>query len=114
MSATIYRTEDPALETIEFGAVYRIRVPRTGEPWTLHKVADDCGVIFIEPLEIPDGWDDAYEYAIAGEPIWPYIVHLAQDADLAHADLDIAVVPLVDEEMDTESRALLHRLTWSY
>lgn len=32
MSDTIYRTEDPALETIVFGAVYRIRAPRTSEP----------------------------------------------------------------------------------
>lgn len=32
MSTVIYRTEDPVLETIESGAVYRIRAPRTGEP----------------------------------------------------------------------------------
>lgn len=67
MSDTIYRTEDPALETIEFGAVYQTRAPRTGEPWALHKIADNCGVSSIEPLGVPDWWDDAYEYAMADE-----------------------------------------------
>lgn len=32
MNTAIYRTEDPTLETIEFGAIYRIRAPRTGDP----------------------------------------------------------------------------------
>ena len=54
MSTTIYLTEDPALETVEFGAVYRIRAPRTGEPWNLYRVSDDCGVSSIEPLDVPD------------------------------------------------------------
>jgi hypothetical protein len=72
MSTTIYRTEDQTLETVEFGAVYRIRAPRTGEPWNLYKVSNDCGVSSIEPLEVPD------------------------------------------EGMDTDSCALLYRLTWSY
>ena len=37
MSTTICRTEDPALESVKFGAVYRIRAPRTGEPWNLYR-----------------------------------------------------------------------------
>lgn len=65
MSITIYRTDDPTLETIEFGAVYQIRAPRTGEPRALYKISDDRGVDSIEPLDVPDGWDDAYEYAMA-------------------------------------------------
>lgn len=65
MSTAIHRTEDPALETVKFGAVYRIRAPSTGEPWTLYKVADDCGVSSMGPLDVPDGWDDSYEYAMA-------------------------------------------------
>ena len=111
MSATIYRTEDPALETVEFGAVYRIRAPRTGEPWNLHKVSDDCGVSSIEPLDVPDGWDDAYEYAMADTRIWPRLTRLAMDAYLAHAILEVAIVPVDDEETDADSRALLYRFT---
>lgn len=114
MSDAIYRTDDPALETIEFGAVYRTHAPRTGDPWVLYKAAGDCGVDSIEPLEVPDDWDDAYEYAMDDEPVWPHIKHLARDADLAHATLEVAVVPLVDEDMVTESCALLHRFTWPY
>lgn len=114
MSATIYRTEDPILETIEFGAVYRIRAPRTGEPWNLYKVSDDSGVDSIEPLEVPDGWDDSYEYAMADTYIWPRLTSLAMDAYLAHAILEVAAVPLVDEVMVTESRALLYRFTYPY
>jgi hypothetical protein len=114
MRAAIYHTEDLTLETIELGAVYHVHAPSTGEPWALYEVSDDCGVSSIEPLDVPDGWDDAYEYAMGDESIWPRIVHLARDADLAHADLEIAVVPLKDEEMDTESYALLHRFTWPY
>lgn len=114
MSTTIYRTEDPALETAEPGAVYRIRAPRTGEPWNLYKVSDDCGVSSIEPLEVPDGWDDSYEYAMDDTGIWPRLTHLAMDAYLAHAILEVTVVPVVDEEMVTESRALLHRFSWPY
>lgn len=109
---TIHRTEDPALETVEFGAVYSIHAPHTGEPWVLYKIADECGVDSIEPLEIPAGWDDVYEYATVYEPVWPHIAQLARDANLAHANLEIAIVPLVDEGAATDSRALLHRLTW--
>ena len=114
MSTTIYRDEDPALETIEFGAIYRVHVPRTGEPWNLYRVADDCGVSSIEPLDVPDGWDDAYEYAMADTYIWPRIARLARDADLAHATLEIALVPVDDEETDADSYALLYRLVWPY
>lgn len=114
MSNTIYRTEDPALETVEFGVVYQVRVPRTGEPWALHEVADDCGVDFIEPLDVPDGWDDSYEYAMADTYIWPRLARLARDADLAHAILEIALVPVVDEATDADSYALLYRLSWPY
>lgn len=114
MRLAIHRIEDPDLRTVEFGAVYSIHAPRTGEPWVLYKIADECGVDSIEPLEIPEGWDDAYEYVIADEPIWLYIAHLAADADLAHANLEIAIVPLVDEGVITESCALLHRFSWPY
>lgn len=114
MGTTIYRTADPTLETIEPGAVYRIRAPRTGEPWTLYKTADDSGVSSIEPLDVPDGWDDAYEYAMDDTSIWSRLTRLAMDAYLAHAILEVAVVPLDDEEMVAESRALLHRFTWPY
>ena len=30
--STIHRTEDPALETVEFGVIYRVHAPRTGDP----------------------------------------------------------------------------------
>lgn len=114
MSTTIYRTEDPALETVEFGAIYRIRAPRTGEPWNLYKVSSECGVSSIEPLDIPDGWDDSYEYAMVDTRIWPHLTRLAMDAYLAHAILEVAFVPVDDEEADADSRALLYRLTWPY
>lgn len=114
MSTTIYRTEDATLETIKFGAVYRIRAPRTGKPWNLYKIADDCGVSSIEPLDVPDGWDDAYEYAMADEHIWSRLARLAMDAYLAHAILEVAIVPVDDEESDVDSRALLYRFTWPY
>lgn len=114
MSTTIYRAEDPTLEAVEFGAVYRIHAPRTGEPWTLYKVADDCGVSSIDPLDVPDGWDDSHEYARADTRIWPRITRLARDADLAGADLVIALVPVVDEGTDTDSCALLYRFSWPY
>lgn len=114
MSGAIYRTEDPALETIEFGTVYSIHAPRTGDPWVLYKIADDGGVSSIEPLDVPDGWDDSYEYTMDDERIWPRIIRLAMDADLAHANLEIAVVPILDEGKDPESRALLCRFTWPY
>lgn len=114
MSVTIYRTEDPTLKTVEYGAVYRIRAPRTGEPWTLYKTTDDCGVSSTEPLEVPDGWDDSYEYPMVDTRVWPRITRLAMDAYLAHAILEVAFVPLVDEEADADSRALLYRFTWPY
>lgn len=114
MGTTIYRTKDPTLETAEFGAVYRIRAPRTGEPWILYKIADECGADSVEPLEVPAGWDDAYEYATGDPRIWPRIHRLAHDAFLANANLEIALVPVVDEEADADSRALLYRLIWPY
>lgn len=114
MDTTIYRTEDPALETVEFGAVYHVHPPRTGRPWTLYKVADDSGVSSIEPLDVPDGWDDAYEYAMVDERIWPRLTRLAMDAYLAHATLEVALIPVDDEETDADSRALLYRFTWPY
>lgn len=114
MNAAIYHTEDPALETIEFGAVYRIRAPRTGEPWNLYKVSDDGGVDSIEPLEVPDGWDDAYEYATDNTRIWNHLTRLAMDAYLAHTILEVAIVPVVDEGTDPDSRALLYRFTRPY
>lgn len=114
MSTTIYRTEDPTLETIEFGTVYSTHAPSTGEPWTLYKVSDDSGISSIEPLEVPEGWDDAYEYAKGDTRIWPRLAHLAMDAYLAHAILEVAVVPVVDDGVSTDSRALLYRFTWPY
>nr|DAF26770.1 MAG TPA: hypothetical protein [Caudoviricetes sp.] len=113
-TTAIHRTEDPALESVEFGAVYRTHAPRTGEPWTLYKIADDCNVSSIEPLGVPDGWDDAYEYAMTDTYIWPHIARLARDADLAHADLEVALVPVDDEETDADSYALLYRFAWPY
>ena len=110
----IHRIEDPDLKTIELGAVYSIHAPSTGNPWALYKIADECGIDFLEPLDIPAGWDDVYEYAIADGPIWDRIANLAHDADLAHANLEIAIVPIVDEGMATDSRALLHRFSWPY
>lgn len=114
MSTAIHRTEDPTLEDAEFGAVYRIRAPRTGEPRTLYKTADDCGVDSIEPLEVPDVWDDAYEYAMGDTGIWPRLTRLAMDAYLVHAILEVAIVPVDDEEADADSRALLYRFAWPY
>lgn len=114
MSTVIYRTEDPALETIELGAVYRIRAPRTGDPWNPYKVSDDCGVSSIEPLDIPDGWDDSHEYAMGITHVWPRLARLAMEAYLAHAILEIAVVPVEDEETGVDSRALLHRFIWPH
>lgn len=114
MSYTIYRTDDPTLKTIEFGAVYRIRAPRTGEPWTLYKVSDDCSVDSVEPLDVPDGWDDSYEYPMGYKRIWSRLARLAMDAYLAHAILEVAVAPIVDEETATDSYALLYRFIWPY
>ena len=114
MGTIIHRTEDPALKTAEFGAVYRIRTPRTGEPWTLYKTGDDCGVDSIAPMDIPDGWDDSYEYPMGYARIWSRLTRLAMDAFLANATLEVAFVPVDDEERNSESYALLYRLTWPY
>lgn len=114
MNTTIYRTDDPALETVEFGAVYRIRAPRTGEPWNLYRVSDDSGVDSVEPLDVPDGWDDSYEYAMGDTHVWPRITRLAMDAYLAHAILEVAFAPVDDEESDADAYALLYRFVWPY
>ena len=99
---------------VEFGASYHVRAPSTGEHWAIVKIANDCGVDSVEPLEVPDGWDDSYEYAGADTRIWPRITRLAMDADLAHADLVIALVPVVDKGTDAGSCALLYRFVWPY
>ena len=110
MSTTIHRNEDPTLETAEFGAIYRVHAPRTGAPWTLCTTGDNCGVDSIEPLDVPDGWDDAYEYTIGDTGIRSRLARLAMDAYLAHAVLEVATVTVDDEEeTDTDSCALLHR-----
>lgn len=114
MNTNIHRTEDPALDTVEFGVVYRVHAPRTGNPWTLYETGDDCGVSSIEPLDVPDGWDDAYEYTMGDTGIWPRLARLAMDAYLAHAILEVTLVPVVDEETEVDSRALLYRFTWPY
>lgn len=114
-TTAIYRAEDPTLESTEFGAVYRVNAPRTGEPWVLYNTFDDCGVSFVEPLEVPEGWDDAYEFEMADTRIWRRITTLALDADLAHADLEIAFVPVCDAAgMVVDSKVLLYRFTWPY
>lgn len=114
MTATIYRTEDPTIKTAEFGAVYRIHAPRTGDPWVLYKVSDDCGVTSIEALEVPEGWDDSYEYPMGYRGIWSRLARLAIDAYLAHAILEIAFAPVDDEESNVDSYALLYRFVWPY
>lgn len=111
MTTAIYRTEDPTLETVEYCTVYRIRLPRTGDPWTLYKVSDDCGVDSIDPLDVPDGWDDSYEYPMGYARIWSRLARLAMDAYLAHAILEVTFVR-VDEETTTDSYALLYRFIW--
>nr|DAV84607.1 MAG TPA: hypothetical protein [Caudoviricetes sp.] len=114
MTTTIHRTEDPALETVEFGALYRVHAPRTGEPWTLYMTGDDCGVDAVGPLDVPDGWDDSYEYPMGYKGIWSRLARLGQDAYLANAILEVAVVPVDDEEADADSRALLYRFARPY
>ena len=114
MNTTIYRTEYPALETVELGAVYRIRAPRTGEPWALHKFPVNCGVDFIEPLDVPTGWDDSYEYTMGDERVRSRLARLAMDADLARAVLEVALVPVDDEDVNVDSCALLYRFTRPY
>lgn len=114
MSTNIHRTEDPTLETIELGVIYRVHAPRTGDPWTLYPTGDDCNVDSIEPLEVPDGWDDSYEYLMGDTGIWSRLARLAMDAYLANAILEVAFVPVDDEETDVGSFALLHRDAWPY
>lgn len=114
MSTTVYRTEDPTLETVEFGAVYRIRAPRTDKPWNLYKTADDCGVSSIGPLDVPDGWDDSYEYPMGYARVWSRLARLAMDAYLAHAILEVTFAPIVDEDAPTDSHALLYRFVWPH
>ena len=114
-TTAIYRTADPTLESAEFGTVYHVKAPRAGDPWVLYNAYDDCGVSFVEPLEVPECWDDAYEFAMADTRIWRRITSLALDADLAHADLEIAFVPVYDAAgMVVDSKALLYRFTWPY
>ena len=114
MSTTIHRTEDPTFETVEPGAIYRVHAPRTGDPWALYKVDDDCGVDSIDPLDVPDGWDDVYEYAMGDHSIWNRVARLAMDAYLVNAILEVALVPVDDAESCAESRALLYRLARPY
>lgn len=114
MSTTIYRSEDPTLETVKFGTVYRIRAPRTGEPWTLYSVSDDCDIDAVGPLGVPDGWDDSYEYPMGYARVWSRLARLAMDAYLANATLEVAFVPIVDEETATDMYALLYRFVWPY
>lgn len=114
MSTTIYRTEDRSLDTVEHGAVYRIRAPRIGEPWNLYRTGDYCAVSSIDPLDVPDGWDDAYEYPMGYKGIWSRLARLAMDAYLAHAILEVAFVPVDDEETDNDSYALLYRFIWPH
>lgn len=111
MTTIVYRSEDPNLETFEFGAVYRIRAPRTGMPWNLYKVVDDCGVSSIGPLDVPDGWDDSYEYPMGDARVWSRLTRLAMDAYLAHAILEVSFVHLDSEEL-SDSYALLYRFVW--
>lgn len=99
---------------VKFGASYHVRVPDTGRHWAIVQIANDCGVDSVEPLEVPDGWDDSYEYTMGDTRIWPRIARLARDADLARADLVIALVPVVDEGAGTDSYALLYRFVWPY
>lgn len=112
MSTTVYRAEDPTLESVEFGAVYRIHAPRTGEPWSLYKIADDCGVDTVDPIDVPDGWDDSYEYQLGYARVWSRLAKLAMDAHLAHAILEVALVPVADDLANTDSYALLYRFVW--
>ena len=97
---------------VKFGASYHVRTPSTGEHWALVKIANDCGVDSVEPLAVPDGWDDSYEFTVGDTRIWPRITRLARAAFLANADFVIALVPVVDEGTDTDSYALLYRFVW--
>ena len=115
MNISDYSIENPTLEDFEFGSSYHVRAPSTGERWAIVKTSNDCGVVPpVEPLEVPDGWDDSYEYAVGDARIWPHITRLARDAYLANADLEVALVPVVDEGTDTDTYALLYRFIWLY
>lgn len=48
------------------------------------------------------------------EVIRDRLARLAVDADLANADLEVAIIPVVSEEADPASRALLHRFVQLY
>lgn len=74
MSTTIYRADDPTLGSVEYGAVYRIRAPRTGDPWNLYNVSGTCGVSSIDPLDIPvDGEETDFDScALLYRFIWAY------------------------------------------
>lgn len=113
MSTAIYRTEDPALETIEFGAVYQIHTPYTGEPWALYRVADDSGVTTIETWNVPDGWDYSYEYAMPDTHTWARIECVAMSAHLADATLELTFAH-VNDPLDIYSYAMLYRSTWPH
>lgn len=99
---------------VKLGVSYHVRVPSTGEHWAIVKIANDCGVDSVEPLEVPDAWDDTYECVMGDASIWSRITRLARDAFLANADLVIALVPVVDEGTVTDSCALLYRFVWPY
>lgn len=114
MNLAAYSIENPTLDDFKFGSSYHVRVPSTGEPWAIVKTANDCGVDSIESLEVPDRWNDSYKYEVGDTRIWPHITRLAMDADLANADLEVALVPVVDEGMATDSCALLYRFVWLY
>lgn len=51
---------------------------------------------------------------MADEDIWSRLTRLAMDAYLAHAILEVAIVPVDDEETCADSRALLYRFSWPY
>jgi hypothetical protein len=110
----IRRADDPALETLEFGVIYRVHAPRTGDPWTLYETGDDCNVDSVEPLDVPDGWGGSCEYSMADVYIWPRLARLARDAYRANAVLEVAFVPVEDEEADADSYALLYRSALPY
>ena len=113
MSTTIHRTDDPTLETVEFGAIYRVHAPRTGEPWTLYRVSsDDCGADSIDPLDVPEEWDDSYAYPIGSARIWCRLARLAMDAYLAHAILEVTFVHVDDDETPDDRYAILYRFVW--
>ena len=99
---------------VKLGASYHVCVSSTGERWAIVKIANDCGVDSVEPLEVPDGWDDSYEYTRGDTSIWPRITRLARDAYLAHAIIEVALIPVDDEGTYTDFRALLYRFVWPY